>query len=68
MPFVYDDPKTGLPDTDRWNLVIDRWERMMRRRLDGALIIWWGRLGYGQRNRIEIAGHGVLILLLLLLL
>ena len=68
MPFVYNNPKTRLPDLDRWNLVLDRWERIMRRRPDGALIVWWN-LGLTEvkRNRIELVGYVTLILLLLAL-
>jgi hypothetical protein len=69
MPFVYNDPKTGLADIGRFNLLLGRWERIMRRRLDGPLIVWWRlRLTGGQRERIEVAGYVTLILLLLALL
>jgi hypothetical protein len=68
MRFIYTDPKTGLPDIHRFNLVQDRWERMIRRRWDGWLILWWDSLKPWTRRRIEAGSYVTLILLLLALL
>lgn len=68
MRFIYIDPNTDLPDIDRFNLVRDRWERMIKRRWDGWLILWWERLRPWTRRRIEAVGYATLIVLLLVLL
>lgn len=64
MRFIHSDPKTGLADIDRFNLVHQRWKRRIRRRIDGGLILWWRKLWPRTRWRIEITGYVVLILAL----
>ncbi len=68
---IYADPDllTSLAGIGRWNALQARWHRMMlRRKLDGRLIVWWAHLTAGQKTRIETVSYGTLVLALAALL
>ena len=67
-PYTPPDPRTGLPDIPRWNVHIQHYHRLMRRRGLGARIrLWYYKLPYDVRKRIIAVSWVILILALLAL-